>query len=315
MGAQAGALRGRGVVRGARPDRGRPRLNSWLEQIRTDGIVDPSVIYGYFPVWSEGTTWSSRTTRARRRLGRPRGHRAVALHVPRQRRDRHLCLADFVKPREWVEENGRFDVLPVQLATMGDTVDVHTANLFAANKYREYMELHGLSVQLTEALAEMWHTRVRSELGFADEDPADVQGMFDLDYRGPGSRWDTRRAPRWRTGGRSWSCCGPSGWAWCCLMSCSCTGAVDGRIRVPPPGGQVLQRVRLRCLARQVLALRSSTAAWFTGFGRGVAPCSARWVRVDGRARPEPVRIGVRRLRPRDAREGMLNADETSGSR
>ena len=171
---------------------GRPRLNAWLEQIRTDGIVDPSVIYGYFPVWSEGDdvvvahhgSGLAGIGAPDGGSGGPAGEERLRLTFPRQRRDRHLCLADFVKPRSWVEETGRYDVLPVQLVTVGDTVDVHTAKLFAANRYREYMELHGLSVQLTEALAEMWHTRVRSELGFAGEDPADVQGMFDLDYRG-----------------------------------------------------------------------------------------------------------------------------------
>ncbi|KZM36050.1 methionine synthase [Oerskovia enterophila] len=164
---------------------GRPRLNAWLEQVRTDGIVDPSVIYGYFPVWSEGNdVVVGHHDGPDGGSGGPVGTERLRFTFPRQRRDRHLCLADFVKPRSWVEETGRFDVLPVQLVTMGDTVDVHTAKLFSANKYREYMELHGLSVQLTEALAEMWHSRVRSELGFASEEPDDVQGMFDLKYRG-----------------------------------------------------------------------------------------------------------------------------------
>src|SRR5699024_9871296 len=81
-------------------------------------------------------------------------------------------------------ESGEIDVLGVQLVTIGARVNDATAELFAANKYREYMELHGLSVQMTEALAEFWHSRVREELGFAAEDPADVAGMFDLEYRG-----------------------------------------------------------------------------------------------------------------------------------
>jgi 5-methyltetrahydrofolate--homocysteine methyltransferase len=72
----------------------------------------------------------------------------------------------------------------MQLVTVGDTVAAHTARLFEGNHYREYMELHGLSVQLTEALAEFWHARVRAELGFASEEPAGVEGMFKLEYRG-----------------------------------------------------------------------------------------------------------------------------------
>jgi 5-methyltetrahydrofolate--homocysteine methyltransferase len=164
---------------------GRPRLAEWLDRIRTESILDPTVVYGYFPVWSEGddVVVAHHTGPDGSSGGEP-GTERLRFRFPRQRRDRHLCLADFVKPRAWAVETGRFDVLPVQLVTVGDSVSVHTARLFEANRYREYMELHGLSVQLTEALAELWHARVRSELGFADEDPSDVEGMFKLDYRG-----------------------------------------------------------------------------------------------------------------------------------
>jgi len=168
-----------------RQTEGLPRLAAWLERIRTEKILDPSVIYGYFPVWSEGNdVVVAHHEGPDGGSGGPVGTERLRFHFPRQRRDRHLCLADFVKPRSWVEETGRFDVLPVQLVTVGATVAEHTARLFAANEYREYMELHGLSVQLTEALAEYWHSRVRAELGFADEEPAQVEGLFRLEYRG-----------------------------------------------------------------------------------------------------------------------------------
>nr|WP_157557138.1 methionine synthase [Isoptericola dokdonensis] len=171
---------------------GRPRLAAWLDRIRTDQIMDPTVIYGYFPVWSEGDDLVvahhgpglAGVTAPDGGSGGQPGTERLRFTFPRQRRDRHLCLADFVRPRSSVEETGRYDVLPIQLATVGDTVSAYTAKLFEANAYREYMELHGLSVQLTEALAEFWHSRVRDELGFAGEDPTDVEGMFKLDYRG-----------------------------------------------------------------------------------------------------------------------------------
>ena len=102
---------------------------------------------------------------------------------PRQRRDRRLCLADFFKPAD--SGNGvRTDVVAFQLATMGSRISGATAELFAKNAYREYLELHGLSVQLTEALAEYWHTRVRRELGIGGSDPDDLDGFFRVDYRG-----------------------------------------------------------------------------------------------------------------------------------
>ncbi|BDZ43356.1 hypothetical protein GCM10025865_26550 [Paraoerskovia sediminicola] len=164
---------------------GRPRLREWLSRIHAEGMFDPSVVYGYFPVWSEGddVVVAHHDGPDGGSGGEP-GTERLRFTFPRQRRDRHLCLADFVRPREWCEAEGRFDVLGVQLVTVGDSVDQHTAKMFAANQYRDYMELHGLSVQLTEALAERWHTRVREELGFADEEPAEVEGLFKLDYRG-----------------------------------------------------------------------------------------------------------------------------------
>ncbi len=103
---------------------------------------------------------------------------------PRQRRDRRLCLADFHKSREWVQANGRPDVLGVQLVTMGARVAEATAKLFAADAYRDYLELHGLSVQLTEALAERWHARIREEWGLAHEDSRDLDGILRQGYRG-----------------------------------------------------------------------------------------------------------------------------------
>ncbi|WP_029253566.1 methionine synthase [Paraoerskovia marina] len=164
---------------------GRPRLREWLSRIASEGMMDPTVIYGYFPVWSEGddVVVAHHDGPDGGSGGEP-GTERLRFTFPRQRRDRHLCLADFVRPRAWVEETGRFDVLPVQLVTMGDAVDAHTAKMFAANQYRDYMELHGLSVQLTESLAEFWHARVRDELGLAGEEPGTVEGYFKLEYRG-----------------------------------------------------------------------------------------------------------------------------------
>ena len=72
----------------------------------------------------------------------------------------------------------------LQLVTVGSRIAEVTAELFAQNSYRDYLELHGLSVQLAEALAEYWHARVRAELGFAGEDPDQAEDFFDLSYRG-----------------------------------------------------------------------------------------------------------------------------------
>ncbi|PFG35500.1 methionine synthase (B12-dependent) [Flavimobilis soli] len=160
---------------------GRPRLRAWLDRIVAEEMFEPTVLYGYFPAYSDGNdVVVLHHDGPDGGSGGEPGTERMRFTFPRQRRDRHLCLADFVRPRS----SGEVDVLGVQLVTIGARVNDFTAALFAENKYREYVELHGLSVQLTESLAEYWHARVREELGFGAEDPASLDGMFKVEYRG-----------------------------------------------------------------------------------------------------------------------------------
>jgi 5-methyltetrahydrofolate--homocysteine methyltransferase len=151
---------------------GRPRLRMWLERAQTEGLLEAAVVYGYFRCVSSGNDLIVLDRDGQTELER--------FTFPRQRRDRRLCLADFFKP----EGTGPADIVAFQLATMGPRVSAATAELFAKNAYREYLELHGLSVQLAEALAEYWHTRIRRELGIGGADPGDMAGFFRLDYQG-----------------------------------------------------------------------------------------------------------------------------------
>ncbi|MFE5844653.1 methionine synthase [Streptomyces niveus] len=150
---------------------GRPHLRGWLEKLQTQNLLEAAVVYGYFPCVSKGDDLIL--------LGED-GSERTRFTFPRQRRGRRLCLADFFRP----EESGETDVVGLQVVTVGSRIGGATAELFEKNAYRDYLELHGLSVQLAEALAEYWHARVRSELGFAGEDPSDVEDMFALKYRG-----------------------------------------------------------------------------------------------------------------------------------
>ncbi|WP_428814695.1 methionine synthase [Streptomyces albus subsp. chlorinus] len=150
---------------------GRPRLRGWLERLRTENLLEAAVVYGYFPCYSKGDDLI---------LLDESGNERTRFTFPRQRRGRRLCLADFFRP----EESGETDVVGLQVVTVGSRIGEKTAELFAGDAYRDYLELHGLSVQLAEALAEYWHARVRGELGFAGEDPEEMEGMFDLKYRG-----------------------------------------------------------------------------------------------------------------------------------
>ena len=150
---------------------GRPRLRMWLERIQTEGLVEAGVVYGYFPAVSEGDDLVV--------LGDD-GRERERFTFPRQRRDRHLCLADYFRPAG----SGELDLVGFQLVTVGTSISRATAELFAKDAYRDYLELHGLSVQLTEALAEYWHGRVRAELGLARFDPAGLDGILKVGYRG-----------------------------------------------------------------------------------------------------------------------------------
>ncbi|MFR9673995.1 methionine synthase [Streptomyces sp. TR06-5] len=150
---------------------GRPRLRGWLDRLQRDNVLEAAVVYGYFPCVSKGDDLI---------LLDDSGEERTRFTFPRQRRGRRLCLADFFRS----EDSGETDVVGLQVVTVGSRIGEETAELFASDSYRDYLELHGLSVQLAEALAEYWHARQRAELGFSGEDPAEVVDMFDLKYRG-----------------------------------------------------------------------------------------------------------------------------------
>ncbi len=159
---------------------GRPRLRAWLDRLHTEQVLQAAVVYGYFPCVADGDSVVI--------LEEPRADapEVTRFTFPRQRRDRHLCLADFFRGRD----TGEVDVIGFTVVTMGQRIADYANELFAANAYRDYLEVHGLSVQLTEALAEFWHQRIRTELTFADgstaaaDDDPDTERFFDLSYRG-----------------------------------------------------------------------------------------------------------------------------------
>ncbi|MFE7410815.1 methionine synthase [Streptomyces laurentii] len=150
---------------------GRPRLRGWLDRLQTDQLLEAAVVYGYFPCVSKGDVLI---------VLDEDGDERTRFSFPRQQRGRRLCLADFFRG----EDSGEIDVLAVQVVTVGSRIGEETAKLFAADSYRDYLELHGLSVQLAEALAEYWHARVRGEWGIAGGDPAGLDGMLRTEYQG-----------------------------------------------------------------------------------------------------------------------------------
>ena len=154
---------------------GRPRLRSILNEAQAHGWLNAAVVYGYFPCYSEGNDLV-----ILHHEGDKEGSERLRFTFPRQRRDRRLCISDFFRSKQ----SGIIDVVAFHIVTMGQSVSEATSKLFNENNYREYLELHGLGVQLTEALAERWHARVRSELNFANEDSSQLDEILDQGYRG-----------------------------------------------------------------------------------------------------------------------------------
>jgi 5-methyltetrahydrofolate--homocysteine methyltransferase len=163
-------------------------------QAEEEGFLEPAVVYGYFPVQAAGDEVvvyhvegfeEGQGDKGTRRQGegiRPRGEPREWLRFsfPRQKGRRRLCVADFFRP----VGSGEFDVLGVQLVTVGDKATAMAERLRAANRYQEYLYLHGFGVEAAEGLAELWHKRMRQELGFGSEDAPTIRELFQQGYRG-----------------------------------------------------------------------------------------------------------------------------------
>ena len=160
----------------------RPILRAKLAEAKESGILVPQVVYGYYAANSEGNDlviWKDDTRTAE----------WMRFSYPRQKEAPNLCVADFFAPA------GTPDYAAFHIVTMGAAISVRTAELFAANEYQEYLLLHGLGVEMAESLAEMWHRRIREELGFADEDGPSLAGLFRQQYRGGRYSWGYPACP------------------------------------------------------------------------------------------------------------------------
>jgi len=162
----------------------RATLREQLAIAKEDDLLIPQVAYGHFPANADGQdliiwTDDDRTTERTR------------FHFPRQSVDPYLCISDFFRPVGSLEK----DYASFMVVTMGSRVSERAAELFAENRYQEYLFLHGLGVEMAEALAEYWHHRIRQELGFADEDGPTLTGLFRQQYRGGRYSWGYPACP------------------------------------------------------------------------------------------------------------------------
>jgi 5-methyltetrahydrofolate--homocysteine methyltransferase len=140
---------------------------------RDEGILRPAVVYGYFPCNSEGNDLVVFDPK-------DHGREIERFTFPRQSSRKRLCISDYFRP----VESGERDVLAMHCVTVGKRATEAANELYKANAYSEYLYLHGMGVETAEALAEMWHKRIRQELGVGNEDSPKVRDLFTQKYRG-----------------------------------------------------------------------------------------------------------------------------------
>jgi 5-methyltetrahydrofolate--homocysteine methyltransferase len=162
----------------------RPQLRAELAAAKADGLLIPQVVYGYFPANGDGNDlviWADEGRSAQR----------ARFRFPRQSKAPFYCIADFFRPAA----SDEVDFAGFSIVTMGPAVSERTAKLFADDRYQEYLLLHGLGVEMAEALAEYWHRRMREEWGFAHEDGPSLAGLFRQQYRGGRYSWGYPACP------------------------------------------------------------------------------------------------------------------------
>ncbi len=165
-------------------ERVRATLREQLAIVKRDDLLVPQVVWGHFPAAADGNDLVIFADDNR-------DAEVTRFRFPRQVQDPYLCIADFFRP---VASPDR-DYASFMLVTMGPRVSQRTQVLFSENRYTEYLLLHGLGVEMAEALAELWHRRIREELGFADEDGPSLAGLFRQQYRGGRYSWGYPACP------------------------------------------------------------------------------------------------------------------------
>lgn len=165
-------------------DKVRPIFERIKEQCRTENLLQPKVAYGYFPCNSEGddlVIWDPADIQGTADNPNPANLRELErFRFPRQSDKRRLCISDFFRPIE----SGQVDIIGMHCVTVGHRASEASQELFRRNDYTEYLYLHGLSVEAAEGLAELWHKRMRQEMGIAGDDSPRIRELFTQKYRG-----------------------------------------------------------------------------------------------------------------------------------
>jgi 5-methyltetrahydrofolate--homocysteine methyltransferase len=162
-----------------------PVFDRLKAELRDKGVLRPALVYGYWPCASEGDELVVYDPEG---LGstdpselRPTELRELLrFSFPRQKGRKHLCISDFFRS----VESDRADVIALHCVTMGPEVSRLAKQLFEGGDYTEYLYTHGMGVETAEALAELWHKRIRQELGIGGDDSPRIRELFTQKYRG-----------------------------------------------------------------------------------------------------------------------------------
>ena len=163
-----------------------PILDTWKTRIQAENLLQPQIVYGYFPCLAEGNSLHiydpavvSDIQNSKSKIQNP----IATFEFPRQKSMRRLCIADFFLPKA-LAQPGQFDVFPLQAVTVGDVATEFAQTLFQADQYTDYLYYYGLSVQTAEAMAEWCHARIRRELGYGDLEPETLRDVLQQRYQG-----------------------------------------------------------------------------------------------------------------------------------
>ncbi|MFH2004460.1 MAG: vitamin B12 dependent-methionine synthase activation domain-containing protein, partial [Bacteroidota bacterium] len=172
-----------------------PELQALKLRIKSEKLLTPKVIYGYFPCQSDGNDLIIYKPKIISNIESAYGGRIsnppkadefrnfqewMRFTFPRQKSDRFLCLSDYFASKT----SSLIDVVAFQIVTVGSIAVEYSKKLYSQNSYKDYLYFHGISVKAAEALAELWHKKIRQELNIHQKDATEKKKIFSQGYQG-----------------------------------------------------------------------------------------------------------------------------------
>lgn len=167
-----------------------PKFKEQKLKAKREKLLEPLVIYGYFPCKSDGNSLSIYKPKDMKEdslygeweagIDKDNLVEWVSFSFPRQKKDKFLCISDYFREKD----SDSFDVVPFFIVTVGQKATEYAQMLYDRNLYQDYLYFHGLSVETAEGLAEYWHKIIRKELGIGGGDSDDIKKIFQQGYQG-----------------------------------------------------------------------------------------------------------------------------------